>query len=103
MDYIQMGERLKTLRITRQLTLKQVSELVGVSISMISAYEVEDRHPSYLTLLKLSRLYGVTCDYLISGNTDNENKRTIDVSGLSEREIANVSELVAIIKENKNS
>ena len=62
---IKMGERLKALRQAKRLTLKQVSELLGVSVPVLSAYEIEDRHPSYHILLKLATLYDVSCDYLI--------------------------------------
>lgn len=93
-----MGERLKELRLENKFTLKQVSNHVGISVSMISAYEVENRHPSYATLLKLSRLYGVTCDYLISGDIKN-NERTIDISGLTSKEINSLQEIINILKE----
>ena len=61
---IKMGERLKALRQANHLTLKQVAERVGISVSVLSAYEVEDRHPSYHILLKLATLYDVSgvCD-----------------------------------------
>lgn len=94
---IKMGERLKTLRQSKQLTLKQVSERVGVSISVLSAYEVEDRHPSYHILLKLATLYDVSTDYLIG----REQAKTLNVDGLSEREIDSIAEIIAIMKEKK--
>lgn len=94
---IKMGERLKALRQSKQLTLKQVSERVGVSISVLSAYEVEDRHPSYHILLKLATLYDVSTDYLIG----REQARSLNVDGLSEREIDSIAEIIAIMKEKK--
>ncbi len=97
MTNVKMGERLKNLRQSKHLTLKQVAERVGVSVSVLSAYELEDRHPSYNILLKLATLYDVSCDYLIG----REKTRTLDVSGLSQREVDTVAELIAIIKENK--
>lgn len=94
---IKMGERLKALRKTKRLTLKQVSELLGVSVSVLSAYEVEDRHPSYHILLKLATLYDVSCDYLIG----REKIRTLDVEGLSDREINSLAEIIDIMKGKK--
>lgn len=94
---IQMGARLKALRKSKQLTLKQVSAYVGVSISVLSAYEVEDRHPSYHILLKLATLYDVSTDYLIG----REKTRTLNVEGLNEREIKSIVEIINIMKENK--
>lgn len=97
MKYLKMGDRLKSLRTEKHLTLKQISERIDISISMLSAYETENRHPSYATLLKLSRLYGVTCDYIISGDMDPQ--RYIDVTGLSSREINSIHEIVEIMKD----
>lgn len=94
---IKMGERLKDLRKAKRLTLKQVSELLGVSVSVLSAYEVEDRHPSYHILLKLATLYDVSCDYLIGRETT----RTLDVEGLSDREINSLAEIINIMKGKK--
>lgn len=94
---IQMGERLKALRQAKRLTLKQVSELVGVSVSVLSAYEVEDRHPSYHILLKLATLYDVSCDYLIG----KEKMRTLNVEGLSDREVNSLAEIIDIMKGKK--
>lgn len=97
MENIHMGEKLKSLRQSKHLTLKQVSERVGVSVSVLSAYEVEDRHPSYHILLKLATLYDVSCDYLIG----RESSRTLNVDGLSEREISSLAEIISIMKEKK--
>lgn len=94
---IKMGEWLKALRQAKRLTLKQVSELLGVSVSVLSAYEIEDRHPSYHILLKLSTLYDVSCDYLIGRETT----RTLDVEGLSDREINSLAEIIDIMKGKK--
>ncbi len=94
---IKMGERLKNLRQSKHLTLKQVAERVGISVSVLSAYEIEDRHPSYHILLKLATLYDVSCDYLIG----REKMRTLDVTGLSQREIDSIAEIIAIMKEKK--
>lgn len=94
---IKMGERLKNLRQSKHLTLKQVAERVGISVSVLSAYEIEDRHPSYHILLKLATLYDVSCDYLIG----REKMRTLDVTGLSRREIDSIAEIISIMKEKK--
>lgn len=92
-----MGERLKNLRISKNLTQKQVAERLGIAISTLSGYELEEKHPSYFILMKLARLYDVSTDYLI-GMTE---KRNIDVTGLSEKEINSVAEIVSLLKTNK--
>lgn len=64
-----MGEKLKELRHERNLTLKQVSEYLGLTTKGYNFYELGLREPSIATLKKLCQLYEVSADYLI-GLTD---------------------------------
>lgn len=88
---IDLSVRLRQLRLDKRLRQDQVARLVGVSKGAISAYETDIRQPSYDVLIRLANLYRVSTDYLL-GRTDD---RTLDISGLSAREVAIVSELVA--------
>lgn len=89
-----MGEKLKSLRMEKKLTQKQIADRIGLAISAVSSYESGSRYPSYDALIKLSRIYHVSTDYLL-GITD---KRNIDVSGLNDAEIELVSQLVETIR-----
>lgn len=89
-----MGEKLKSLRIEKKLTQKQVADRIGLAISAISSYESGARYPSYDTLIKLARIFHVSTDYLL-GIVD---KRSIDVSGLNDNEIELISQLVDTIR-----
>lgn len=93
-----MGEKLKSLRIEKKLTQKQVADRIGLAISAVSSYESGTRYPSYDVLVKLARIFHVSTDYLL-GMTD---KRNIDVTGLSDNEIELVSQLVDTLR-NKNN
>ena len=89
-----MGEKLKTLRIEKKLTQKQVADRIGLAISAVSSYESGTRFPSYDTLVKLSRIFHVSTDYLL-GMTDTRN---IDVTGLNDNEIELISQLVDTLR-----
>lgn len=93
-----MGEKLKSLRIEKKLTQKQVADRIGLAISAVSSYESGTRYPSYDVLVKLARIFHVSIDYLL-GMTD---KRNIDVTGLNDNEIELVSQLVDMLR-NKNN
>lgn len=93
-----MGEKLKSLRIEKKLTQKQVASRIGLAISAVSSYESGARYPSYDVLVKLARIFHVSTDYLL-GMTDTRN---IDVTGLDDNEIELVSQLVNILR-NKNN
>lgn len=91
---VNMGEKLKSLRIEKKLTQKQIAERVGLAISAISSYESGTRYPSYDVLIKLAQIFHVSTDYLL-GMTD---KRNIDATGLDDHEIDLISQLVDVVR-----
>lgn len=89
-----MGEKLRSLRIENKLTQKQVADRIGLAISAVSSYESGTRYPSYDALIKLSKMFHVSTDYLL-GLTS---KREIDVTGLDDVEIELLSRLADKLK-----
>ena len=89
-----MGEKLKSLRLEKKLTQKQVADRIGLAISAVSSYESGARYPSYDVLVRLAHIFHVSTDYLL-GMTD---KRNIDVTGLADDEIEIVSQLVEMLR-----
>ena len=70
---------LREIRIRRKLKIKEVSDYLCCVPSVYSRYENGKREPSIDVLLKLSKLYSVSVDYLIgndevfdTGITNNE-------------------------------
>lgn len=98
MEMLGIGDRLRMLRTCRKLSLKQVSERLGVSVSALSEYELDVKNPSYKNLIKFARLYNVSCDYLLG----NEEFPALDVSGLTEQEVGTLSELVFLFRKSRN-
>ncbi|MBQ1187722.1 MAG: helix-turn-helix transcriptional regulator [Peptococcaceae bacterium] len=92
---INLGNKLKTLRIQRQMTLKDVACRVGVSKSIVSAYENGSRRPSYEMLIKLARLFNVTTDYLLGL----EQKKQLDLSGLTIAQQESLYNLVSVMRQ----
>jgi len=60
-----VGTRLRTLRTKRDLTLTDLSETTGISISTLSRLESGTRRPTLELLLPLARAHGVTLDDLV--------------------------------------
>ena len=87
-----IGEKLKQLRKQKKLSQVTLAEWLGVSKSVISSYENEIHLPPYDVLLKLSRIFGVSTDYLLGA----KNNRTINVDGLTE---VQVEALINIVQE----
>ena len=65
---------LKEIRTIRKLKVREVSDYLCCSPSVYSRYENGKREPAIDILLKLSKLYSVSVDYLIG------NDRVVDTS-----------------------
>lgn len=86
---IDCSEKLRALREARGLTQLQVAQRIGVSKAMISAYETASKAPSVEVFIRLSRLFGVSVDYLVCVDAP----KVIDVSGLDEESTALIAAL----------
>ena len=60
-----IGPRLKRLRLRRDITLTELSDLTGISTSTLSRLEAGLRRPTLEQLLPLARVHGVTLDELV--------------------------------------
>ena len=61
-----MYKRLRDLREDRDMTQKQVAALLGMSQTGYSKYETGENDIPTQILIKLSKLYGTTIDYLLN-------------------------------------
>lgn len=61
-----VGKRLKQLRLRRETTLTELSDVTGISASTLSRLEAGLRRPSLEQLLPLANYYGVTLDSLVA-------------------------------------
>lgn len=77
-------QRLKQLRKSRNLTAKQLSEIINVSESTISLYENGKREPDFKTLLNIADYFNVSVDYLL-GKMDEKEKSARDSGKISIR------------------
>ena len=91
---VDCSEKLKALREARGLTQLQVANRIGISKAMISAYETASKAPSIDILIRLSRLYGVSIDYLVCVDAP----KVIDVSDLDDETAALIAALVNKMK-----
>lgn len=91
---VDFGNTLKSLRLQNNLTQAKLAQKLGVTKSVVSAYENGIRMPSYDILISISRTFKVTTDYLLGV----ENKQEIDLSGLTEEEISALLNLIKAMK-----
>lgn len=62
--------RLKKLRISRNLTQKQVADGIDMAPMAYQKYEYGTREPAYQKLIAIADYFNVSIDYL-TGRTDN--------------------------------
>ena len=66
------GTRLKLLRTEKRLTQIQLSELLNVRNTTVSAWEKDIAEPPYETLKRIAILFEVSVDYLLGLKDDME-------------------------------
>lgn len=66
-----LGDKIKTLRKSNNMTQSQLSKAIGVSTGAVGLWELNKREPDSITLLKIARFFNVTVDYLLSNEKDN--------------------------------
>lgn len=91
------GNKLKELRTQNGLTQKQLADQLGVTKSVVSFYERQERTPSPDILRKLAAVFHVSSDFLLGIDT----AKRLDISNLDD-DIQLVSLLVDRLRK-KNS
>ncbi len=91
---VNFGAILKSLRIRDDMTQAQLAQKLGLTKSVISAYETGIRQPSYDVLIHIAGIFDVSTDYLL----EVEHKRDIDFSGLTPEETDALINLVKAMK-----
>ena len=80
-----MYNRLKDLRIKASYSQMQLADYLNISQPAYSKYEKGDTEPNCETLIKLSRLYNVSIDYIVLGSTTNESTIDADILNIVQR------------------
>ena len=94
MHYSDFGENLKQLRKSLELTQSEFGSKVGLSKAVVSKYETGMGYPSFDVLVRIAQYFGVTTDYLLGVARG----KTIDVSGLTDNQIATIHQIIAEFK-----
>lgn len=63
-----MANRIRELRKSKKMTMRELGAVVGLAESTISQYETGKIQPDNETLLKLGEFFDVTVDYILSRN-----------------------------------
>lgn len=86
----EFSNRFRQLKDEAALTLKDLSEALGITSPNLSYY-MKGREPSYDILIKIADYFNVTTDWLI-GRTDERNKENISTIEMIEQKLSNIPE-----------
>lgn len=92
------GSKLKELRAQNGLTQKQLADQLGITKSIVSFYERQERTPSPEVLRKMAAIFRVSTDFLL----DIDRTKRLDVSDLDDDDIQLVSLLIDTLRRKNN-
>ena len=85
-----LNENIKALRLSRNINQVEFAKILGVTKQCVSNWENDNVVPSIEMLCKIADYFNVSTDYLL-GRSE---KRSIDVSHLSEDQIGHISYII---------
>ena len=81
---IDIGPKIREIRLKKGLRLKDVARETGLSVSLISKVENNNTSPSLSTLIKLSNFLGMDAGYILG---ESENKKSSVVCHKEDRKV----------------
>ncbi|MDT2905182.1 helix-turn-helix transcriptional regulator [Lactococcus lactis] len=96
MEYF--GNKLKTLRKSKELTQSELARQLNLSKGTVSSYEQGKMYPSVEVLIKMCQILGVSSDYLLGM----EDELPIQMSGLTEKQMKAFLLLVSTVEQANN-
>ena len=96
---IKIGEKINELRNKNNITQLALAKELGVSRSSVNAWEMGISMPTIDRLIDIAEYFHVSVDYLLGLN----DRLTIDISSLNEKEKTYVYNLIAIFLESQKS
>ena len=94
-----IAEKIKMLREQNDMTQTQLAKALGISRSAVNAYEQSISTPSTQYIVEIAHLFKVSTDYLLGLDSTS----TINVSGLSAKDVEVVYIMVQHLRGNDNS
>lgn len=92
------GKRLRSLRQSKKLTMKELGKKFNLAESTISGYETGSRKPDMETTMKLADFFEVSIDYLYGRDDKDDSLFFFDLEGLTEQELEDIKEHIEYVK-----
>lgn len=85
-----LGDVIKNLRLARNMNQIQLARNLNVSKQTISNWENNNILPSIEMLIKISRFFSVSTDFLL----ELDSRTYIEITGLSKTQLAHIQQIV---------
>lgn len=109
------GYNLKKLREENNISQSKLGEILGVSSNAVYTWEKLGMEPDYNTLKKISKLFGVSTDFLLDCDKDFDINNSIDFKNktikkviemlkdknITEKDLEQAVKIIDVLKENK--
>lgn len=63
--FMNFADKLKMLREEKELSQEQLAKILQVNQTTISTWELGKKLPDFINIVKISKFFGVTSDYLL--------------------------------------
>lgn len=89
-----LNQRIRETRLARKMSQVDLANALGVTKQSVSNWENDNIQPSVEMLIRLSQVLSTSTDYLLGL----ENRRYIEVDGLSATEVAHIQQIIDDIR-----
>lgn len=90
-----LSERIRNLRLANSMSQVELADKLNVTKQSVSNWENDNIQPSIDMLIKIANIFSVSTDYLLAL----EERKYIEVTGLSDKVIAHIQQIISDIKE----
>ena len=85
-----LNQQIRNLRLNRKMSQVELAKCLGVSKQSVSNWENDNIQPSIEMLIKLSKVFSVSTDYLLGLDL----KDSLDVNGLPAEVVAHIRQII---------
>lgn len=93
-----IADKIKLLRVRHDMTQTELAKKLGITRSSVNAWEMGISVPSTQYVIELAHIFNVSSDYLLGI----KQTAAINVEGLSDKEVAVLSELIECFRNKKD-
>lgn len=89
-----VADKIKTLRISNDMTQSDVAKRLGITRSSVNAWEMGISVPSTMYIVELARLFAVSTDYILGL----EHEAVLDISGIDDAGVRILNDMIQYMR-----